>query len=290
MQGDTTHTFRIGAHTSAAGGVHKAAEDAFEIGCNTLQIFTRSPRMWRGNAPKKESIERLYELRSEHDLNPLAIHGSYLTNLAASDAVVLEKSLVSFQLELANAQAVGADFLIIHPGSARGQTTQEAIDVFANCLAASQKNFEWKGLRLLLENTAGGGATLGRTFAELAALRDAVDSQCNIPLGFCIDTAHCFEAGYDISDQQGLQESIDLMQLYLGLENVHVIHTNDSRTALGSNHDRHASIGEGHIGSEAFARILQHPQLRSKPFILETPMIDESHRENVKRLWALAQS
>ena len=137
MQGDTTHTFRIGAHTSAAGGVHKAAEDAFEIGCNTLQIFTRSPRMWRGNAPKKESIERLYELRSEHDLNPLAIHGSYLTNLAASDAVVLEKSLVSFQLELANAQAVGADFLIIHPGSARGQTTQEAIDVFANCLAAS---------------------------------------------------------------------------------------------------------------------------------------------------------
>lgn len=284
----TARRHRIGAHTSAAGGVHRAAEEAVRIGCNALQVFTRSPRMWRGSVPSPKSVERLKELRQEHDITPVAVHGCYLTNLAAADDAVREKSRQSFRLEIENAKAIGADYLVIHPGSARGQSTEQAIEVFAAALAEVQRGFEWGSLRLLLENTAGGGATLGRTFEELAALRDSVDARCEAPLGFCIDTAHSFEAGYDISTDRGLEEAIRSIRQHLGMESVHVLHANDSKTALGSNSDRHESIGDGHIGSEAFARMLAHADLGAKPFILETPFIDESHQENVRRLWALA--
>ncbi len=279
---------RIGAHTSAAGGVHHAAEEAVAIGCNTLQVFTRSPRMWRGTTPAAESVERLSALRQQHDIHPVAVHGCYLTNLAAADVAVMENSRQSFRLEIENARAIGADYLVIHPGSAKGQSRESAIEVFASALAETQDGFEWGSLRLLLENTAGGGDTLGKTFEELAALQSAVAARCAAPLGYCIDTAHCFEAGYDVSTERGLRDTVRSMRQCLGLENVRLFHANDSKTELGSNRDRHESIGDGHIGAEAFARMLRHPQLRSKPFILETPFIDESHRENVRRLWELA--
>ena len=284
----TTRRHRIGAHTSAAGGVHRAAEEAVRIGCNTLQVFTRSPRMWRGTVPSPDSVKRLNEIRREHDIAPLAVHGCYLTNLAAADETVREKSRESFRLEIENAKAIDADYLIIHPGSARGQPTDQAIEVFAQALAGVQRGFEWGALRLLLENTAGGGATLGRSFEELAALREAVEATCDAPLGFCIDTAHSFEAGYDISTEEGLEATAGSIRENLGMENVRVLHANDSKTPLGSNSDRHESIGDGHIGSEAFARMLAHEEFGAKPFILETPFIEESHQENVRRLWTLA--
>lgn len=284
----TSRRHRIGAHTSAGGGVHRAAEEAVRIGCNTVQVFTRSPRMWRGTAPSPDSVERLNEIRREHDIAPLAVHGCYLTNLAAADETVREKSRESFRLEIENAKAIGADYLIIHPGSARGQSTEQAISVFAQALAGVQRGFEWGALRLLLENTAGGGATLGRSFEELAALREAVEALCDAPLGFCIDTAHSFEAGYDISTEEGLEDTAGLIREHLGMESVHVLHANDSKTPLGSNSDRHESIGDGYIGSEAFARMLSHSELGAKPFILETPFIEESHQENVRRMWELA--
>lgn len=283
------HSHRIGAHTSAAGGVHRAAQEAVRIGCNALQVFTRSPRMWRGASPKPDSVRRLNEIRRKHDLSPLAVHGCYLTNLAAADGTVQEKSRQSFRLEIENAKAVGADYLIIHPGSARGQSTESAIEVFATAVAEVQRGFEWGRMRLLLENTAGGGATLGRSFEELAALREAVAARCDAPVGFCIDTAHSFEAGYDLSLEQGLEDTVALIRKHLGMDSVEVLHANDSKTGLGSNRDRHESIGDGRIGSEAFARMLAHRALRSKPFILETPFIDGSHEENVRRLWALAR-
>ncbi len=244
--------------------------------------------MWRGASPSPESVERLGQLRRKHDLRPIAVHGCYLTNLAASDQEVAEKSRQSFRLEIENARAIGADYLVIHPGSARGHTTKQAIEAFATALAAVQEGFDWGPVRLLLENTAGGGATLGRSFEELAELRYAVRARCEVPLGFCIDTAHSFEAGYDISTEAGLEETILEIRRWLGMDSVHVIHANDSKTALGSNSDRHESIGDGQIGSRAFARMLAHPDLKHKPFILETPFIEGSHRENVHRLWGLA--
>ncbi len=243
--------------------------------------------MWHGRGPSEASVERLNALRREHDLYPVAVHGCYLTNLAAADEEIARKSRQSFRLEIENARAIGADYLVIHPGSARGQTTDEAIEVFAKALTAAQHGFDWGPVRLLLENTAGGGSTLGRSFKELAAIRDAVQSQSEVPLGFCIDTAHSFEAGYDISTERGLDDTLRELRQWLGMDRVYVVHANDSKTALGSHRDRHESIGDGQIGVEAFSRMLAHPDLRDKPFILETPFIDGSHRENVHRLWSL---
>lgn len=280
--------FRIGAHTSTAGGVHKAAEEAVELGCNTLQIFTRSPRMWRGAAPAARCVERLRALRAAHDLTPLVVHGNYLTNLAAADPDLRRKSMQSFRLEIENARAVEADYLVIHPGSAKGRPVDEAIEALADALAEAQRGFAWGSLRLLLENTAGGGAALGRNFEQLAVLRAAVERRAPVPLGYCLDTAHCFEAGYDVSTAAGLGETVREIERHVGAENVPVIHANDSKTPLGSRRDRHASIGKGYIGMEAFRRILRHPKLRCKAFILETPMDEDgSHRPNVDRLRAL---
>ncbi len=280
---------RIGAHISTAGGVYKAAEEAVALGCNTLQIFTRSPRMWRGAAPPARDVERLRELRTKHDLTPLVVHGNYLTNLAAADPDVRSKSIRSFRLEIENAHAVGADYLVIHPGSAKRRSVGEAIEGLADALAAAQQGFEWGSLRLLLENTAGGGTSLGRSFEELAMLRAAIEKRVDVPLGYCIDTAHCFEAGYDVSTAVGLRETVCEMERHIGTENLPVIHANDSKTSLGSNHDRHESIGKGWIGADAFERILRHPKLRFKAFILETPTAkDGSHQLNVDRLQALA--
>ena len=281
---------RIGAHTSTAGGVYRAAEEAVALGCNTLQIFTRSPRMWRGAAPPVRDVARLRELRTEHDLTPLVVHGNYLTNLAAADPDVRGKSMRSFRLEIENARAVEADYLVIHPGSAKGRPVGEAVESLAAALVEAQQGFEWGSLRLLLENTAGGGAALGRSFEELTMLRAAIELQeADVPLGYCLDTAHCFEAGYDVSTVSGLRETVREMERHVGAENVPVIHANDSKTPLGSHRDRHESIGKGYIGADAFERILRHPKLRRKAFILETPTDEAgSHQPNVDRLRALA--
>ena len=187
--------------------------------------------MWRGTAPSDESVARLAELRRKHDLRPLAVHGCYLTNLAAADPEVQRRSRESFRLEIENARAIGADYLVIHPGSAKGQTRREAIEVFAAALAEVQHGFDWGPLRLLLENTAGGGDTLGRSFEELAELGQAVGALCDAPLGFCIDTAHSFEAGYDIATARGLRDAVRSMNQCLGMENVRLFHANDSKTA-----------------------------------------------------------
>lgn len=280
---------RIGAHTSIAGGVYKAAQEAVGLGCNTLQIFTRSPRMWRGTTPPAGDVARLRELRVEHDLTPLVVHGNYLTNLAAADRNIRSNSIRSFRLEVENARVVEADSLVIHPGSAKGRSVDAAIESLADALVEAQQGFEWGSLRLLLENTAGGGATIGRNFEELAALRDAIERRADIPIGYCIDTAHCFEAGYDLSTVSGLRATVSEMERHIGIENVPVIHTNDSKTPLGSNRDRHESIGQGWIGAAAFERILRHPKLRRKAFILETPTnADGSHQANVDCLKRLA--
>ena len=246
--------------------------------------------MWRASVPAASAVARLNELRAEHDLTPLVVHGNYLTNLASVDGEIRKNSIRSFRLEIENALAVGADYLVIHPGSAKGQSLDQAIEGLADALVKSQKGFEWGSLMLLLENTAGGGATIGRGFEELATLRRAIEARADVPIGFCVDTAHCFEAGYDVSTASGLRAMVGEMERHIGASNVPVIHANDSKTPLGSNRDRHESIGQGFIGAQAFARILRHPKLRRKAFILETPMDENgTHRSNVERLWELAK-
>lgn len=282
---------RFGAHTSIAGSLDNSAREAIELGCTCFQIFTRSPRMWQAPPLAARQIAELKRLRKEHDLWPLAVHGSYLINLAALDETNRANSIQGFRDEVERAIAVGADYLVFHPGSAKGQDPIEAMIVLAESFAEAVAGIEWNGLEVLLENTAGGGASLGRTFEELAAVRMAIRAMApDVPVGYCIDTCHTFAAGYAISTEAELNQTLRVIEAAIGLEQVKVIHTNDSKAKFGSNLDRHENIGEGQIGLEAFRRIVNHPALRDKPFILETPHDENgTHQKNVDTLRELAR-
>ncbi len=259
-------------------------------GCNTLQIFSRSPRMWKAANLKPDQVERFQAARHEHDVWPAVIHGNYLINMASGDRTIRERSTQAFRGEVEAALTIGADYLVIHPGSYKGQTLKQAMTRLAASIAHASRGVRWDGLRLLLENTAGGGMSIGRGFDELAELRARIEAKASIPLGFCIDTAHCYEAGFDVSTAEGLGQTLQTIDRTIGLENVPVLHCNDSKTALGSRHDRHANIGKGLLGREAVRRFLHHPQLRDKAFILETPAdADGLHRTDVRAMKALAR-
>ncbi|MBI4164753.1 MAG: deoxyribonuclease IV, partial [Acidobacteria bacterium] len=203
-------------------------------------------------------------------LAPVAIHDNYLINLAASDVVMREKSIAAFRGEIERALALGADFLVTHPGSAKGGTVAEAIKTCAESLKKAASGLRLDGLTILIENTAGQGSVVGRTFEEVAEI--IARAQADLPMGACIDTAHCFEAGYPIHTYAGLDSTVKYLDSTVGLRRVHVIHANDSKTRYGSQVDRHEHVGKGYIGARAFGRIVRHPKLSSIPFICETPI------------------
>ncbi len=270
---------RIGRHLSVAGSLATAAERAREIGADTLQIFSSSPRMWRGSMPAADDIRRFRQLRESYNLHPLVIHDNYLINLPAADREVRRKSIAAFRAEVERAAAIGADYLVAHPGSYREQTIDSAIAAFADSLEAATGSLNHGSVTLLLECTAGQGSSLGRTLEELARLRDVSLPRTPLPIGFCLDTCHLFAAGYDIASPDGLEDTLDRADRLLGLSNIPVIHVNDSKTPNGSHRDRHEKIGEGYIGEEAFHRILTSPRLDGKAFLLETPVEEEGDEE-----------
>jgi deoxyribonuclease-4 len=270
--------------------LERSALTAEELGANTFQIFSASPRMWRASMPYAVDIKRLRAARQRYDLHPLAIHCNYLVNLASLDAVVRQRSIQSFRGELERAIAIGAEFLVVHPGSYRGRSIEESIAAFALALRDAAKGLHAGRVTVLLENTAGSGNHLGSRFEELQSIRHLARDLTDIEVGYCLDTCHLLAAGFNIATAAGLRAMLRSAEESLGLSNVHLIHANDSRGALGSRVDRHASIGEGHIGAEGFRRILAHPELRSKPFILETPVEhsgdDRRNLDTLKRLRA----
>jgi deoxyribonuclease IV len=285
-----TRKRRIGAHESIAGSLDSAVERALASGCNALQIFSRSPRMWKAANLKPDQVERFQIARQEKDVWPAVIHGNYLINMASADRTIRERSTQAFRGEIESALTIGADFLVIHPGSYRGQTLNRAMNTLATSIARATKGIHWNGLQLLLENTAGGGMSIGRGFDELAELRALIEARAAATVGFCIDTAHCYEAGFDVSTAEGLHETLRTIDRTIGLANVPVLHCNDSKTGLGSRHDRHANIGKGRLGRAAVRRFLHHPQLRDKAFILETPAdADGLHRTDVRTMKSLAR-
>ena len=266
---------RIGIHTSTSGALENAAKKAIELGANTFQIFSASPRMWRASPPDPSAVERMAELREKHDLAPLVIHDSYLINLASTDPLIRGKSIDAYRGEVERALAIGAEYLVAHPGSYKGQTVEEGVAAFVAGLAEALHGLRSKNLTLLLENTAGSGAAIGSQFEELAAIRRQAQAKVDFEIGYCIDTCHAFAAGYDVSTRAGLQHTVAEIERVLTLECVPVIHTNDSKTPFGSRVDRHANIGEGQIGLEGFRRILGQPKLSKCAFILETPIDNE---------------
>jgi deoxyribonuclease IV len=247
--------------------------------------------MWRARAPDPLQIKLLKAARDRFALHPLAIHVNYLINLASEDPLIRARSIEGFRGELERASAIGAEYLVLHPGSYRGRSIEEGIASFAAALGEASRSLGTAGLTVLLENTAGAGCHLGSRLEELAAIRRLAADLTDLPVGYCLDTCHLLAAGFDIASPAGLRRAVDTVDENLGLAQVHLIHANDSQTPLGSHRDRHAGIGEGHIGRDAFRRILRHPKLRGKPFILETP-VRKPHddRRNLNTLRTLAAS
>jgi deoxyribonuclease IV len=231
--------------------------------------------MWRASQPDPADIGRLKAAREKFDLNPLAIHVNYLVNLASTDPEIRAKSIRSFRGELDRAAAIGADFLVLHPGSYKTQTLDEGIAAFVSGLAEAARGFRKPGLTVLLENTVGSGCQIGSRFEELRLIRDLAAAQTGLPLGYCLDTCHLFAAGFNVASAAGLEATVAAAERILTLDLIRVIHANDSKGDLGSCLDRHENIGAGKIGKAGFRRILTHPALRNKPFILETPVEDE---------------
>jgi len=278
---------RVGVHTSIAGGLENAAHHARKIGCDTFQMFSANPRGWRGKDPTAEECEQFCKTRAAYALSPLVIHDNYLINLASADTFIRERSIAAFRKELERAVALGADYLVTHPGSAKASTATQGIKTCIDALRQASSGLKLDGVRILIENTAGQGSALGRTFEEVAEIVAGIAN--DLPAGACIDTAHCFEAGYPVHTEAGLAEVVKCLDSVLGLRLVHVIHANDSKTAFGSHADRHEHIGKGQIGKEGFRRIVCHPGLRAIPFICETP-IDKpgDDRRNLRMMRKLA--
>lgn len=277
---------RIGIHTSRSGSLEKAASRAKEVGANTFQIFSSSPRMWRASVLDPEDVRQFRAARERFDLHPLAIHVNYLVNLASLDPLIRSNSIGSFRGEVERAVQIGADFLVTHPGNFKSCNTEEGIAAFVLGVQSAVEGIDTANLTLLLENTVGGGCQLGGRLSELRNIRDLLEQLVEMPCGYCLDTCHLHGAGFDMVSQKGLNETVTAIETELGFDRVRVIHANDSKGARGSRLDRHANIGDGHIGEEGFRRILNHSAFRLKPFILETPH-DEDDRADLRDIATL---
>jgi len=280
---------RIGVHLSTAGGSWRAVERAEECGANTFQIFSASPRMWKANPVKPEDAEKMKVARAAQDIGPLCIHASYLINVCAQDEVVRKNSVGAFRGEVERALALGAEFLVLHPGSWRGLTRDEGIALAAASIEEAIAGLAWQdaNFKILIENTAGAEFSLGGSLEQVAALVSRLKSCA--PVGVCLDTCHVHVAGYDIVSDAGYEETMKLIESTIGFADVRVWHCNDAKAERGSKLDRHQHIGEGTIGAAAFRRLLRDARWAHCAFIAETPVDDPGDEQrNVSALRTLA--
>jgi len=257
----------IGAHVSPAGGLPKAIARGVERGCRAIQIFNQSPRMWRATVYRDEDVAAFREAMSDSPIDAVLIHAVYLLNCASEDPDIRSKSLASLTHSLRAGHAIGAAGVVLHPGSAKTGHVGEAIERAAATIREALQESE--GCELHLENTAGAGGTLGRSFEELAALVDGAGGDAR--LGVCLDSCHLFASGYDIRTPGEMASVLRQCTRKLGRGRVRSLHLNDSQTPLGSNRDRHANLGEGELGEDGCSAFLSAPALQKLPCVLETP-------------------
>jgi len=260
----------IGGHVSTAGGLVKAHERGVERGCEAIQVFNQSPRMWRPTTWKDADIAQFRELMADGPIKSVVIHAVYLINPATKDREMRKKSLASLTHSLRMGDAIGADGVVVHPGSRLKEPLDEALgrvgDMVREALAESDS------CRLLLENTAGAGGTIGRSFAELFDLvaRAGGDER----VGICLDSCHMLASGFDIRDDASLAEVLDECVEQFGLGRLGCIHVNDSMTPLGSNRDRHAPLGDGELGDAGCSAFLSEPRFEDLPAFFEGPGVE----------------
>lgn len=277
----------LGAHVSVAGGLANAFERAADLGFDAMQIFVKNASQWRARDLEEEEISTFRGAHQASAVGPLVAHASYLINLAATDPVILEKSLDALTDELLRCSRLGVQGLVLHPGAHLGAGEEAGIEKVAASLDAVLGDLPDVSTRVLLENTAGQGSCLGWRLEQLAAMRERVAEPERV--GFCLDTCHTFAAGYPIHEEAGFTEFWDEVEQRLGLEALGCLHLNDSVKPFGSRRDRHAHIGEGEIGLGCFERLLTEPRLRTVPMVLETEPGDDmkGHRRDLKTLLGL---
>ena len=260
----------IGTHVSQAGGLDKAIARGVERGCESIQIFNQSPRMWRPTNYGPDDFAAFRAAMDDSPIRVVLIHAVYLINCASEDPEIRSKSLASLKQSLRVGDGIGAD-VVLHPGSALrghvGEAIRRAGAVFAEALAETERS------NLLLEDTAGAGGTLGRSFEELQALLEAAGGGDR--LGVCLDSCHLLASGYDVRTVEGLTETLDRFDEIVGLDRLGAVHLNDSQTPLGSNRDRHANLGEGELGEAGCQAFLSEPRFEQMAVVLETPGPDK---------------
>lgn len=260
----------LGVHTSIAGGLRRSVERAVSLGCDAMQIFGRNPRAWAWSPVPEADAALFREKREEALLWPVAIHTTYLINLCAPDDVNFDKSVFLFKKELGTAERLGADYLVTHLGSPGEMGGDFALKRILAALKDTAAEGLGKKTRVLLENTAGGGARIGSSLPDIGRIIEGA-SAFGLKTGLCYDTCHGFAAGYDIRTPGDIESLIKAIDKEIGLKNLRLIHLNDSKGFLDSHLDRHEHIGKGKIGLEGFSLLLNHPKLAKVPLILETP-------------------
>lgn len=279
----------LGAHQSISGGLHLAFERIAQVDGESLQIFTANQRQWRAKPLTQEDIQRFRQAWQEHGSMPGASHASYLINLAAIEPEMVEKSVSTFSEELCRCRALGIDLVVIHPGSHGGRGIEAGLQAVSRNLeqVLLRSGALETELKILLETTAGQGTSLGSRFEELGWLLS--HSPYPHHLGICVDTCHIFAAGYDLRSAESYHQSMEELLHHVDLEQIHLIHVNDSQKDCGSRVDRHAHIGEGRIGMEGFAHLLNDPRFHHLPMTLETDKGDDLAEDvvNLGRLRAL---
>jgi deoxyribonuclease-4 len=279
----------IGAHMSIAGGMPRAVERALAVRARVVQLFTRNTNQWKAKHLLPSDIRAFREAWSGSGLHSVVAHDSYLINLASPSRALRRRSIGALAEELSRCDALGIPFLVAHPGAHMGSGFRDGCDRIADSLNQARAIAPGASVAVLLETVAGQGTTIGRSFEELARIRERVERPDFVQ--FCLDTCHVHAAGYDIVSERGYEQTIQEFDDILGLESLRAIHFNDSKTARGSLVDRHEHIGKGHLGTKPFARMLRDPRLSAIPKLLETPkgkdgvVMDRRNLALLRRLW-----
>lgn len=274
----------FGAHMSIAGGLEKAVERIMRVNGTALQIFSKNQRQWKSKPLEQKQIDAFLEACADWGNHPIAVHDSYLINLGSPKEDGVEKSVAAFAHELERAEQLNIPYVVMHPGAHLGSDAEEALERVAKNLDKALRESRTERVMVLLENTAGQGTTLGRSFAELAAIIQHSENADR--LGVCIDTCHAYAAGYDIATEEGYNATFDEFETTVGMDRLKFMHVNDSKGGLGSHLDRHDHIGQGLLGEETFGRLVNDPRFIDLPMVLETPKGDDLS-EDIKNLEVL---
>jgi deoxyribonuclease-4 len=258
---------RVGAHSSIAGGVHNAVDEQREFGGNCGQIFSHSPQVWQDPNIDVENADQFRDRSAEYGIGPWVVHSSYLVNPATPKDDLRERSIASLQQEVDAADRLDIEYVNTHLGAHTGAGVEQGL---ANAASAIDELDVPEGVTVLVESDAGSGTKLGGEFEHLAAVLEHSDQN----LAVCLDTAHAFAAGYDLSSPEAVEETLDTFEDVVGLDHLACVHLNDSKHECGTNKDEHAHIGEGHIGADGMRAFVNHDAVRDVPLVLETPTED----------------